>query len=82
MYHGSMSRNRRQLRYHLPVLIEQDEDGVFIVSVPTLRGCRSCGRTVNEAMKNIAEAAVLCLEDQKPAPRAHFVGVRDLEVVA
>ena len=77
-----MSRNRRQLRYHLPVLIEQDEDGVFIVSVPTLRGCRSCGRTVNEAMKNIAEAAVLCLEDQKPAPRAHFVGVRDLEVVA
>ena len=55
---------------------------MFIVSVPTLRGCRSCGRTVNEAMKNIAEAAVLCLEDEKPEPRANFVGVRDLEVVA
>jgi predicted RNase H-like HicB family nuclease len=77
-----MQRWGRQSRYHLPVLIEQDEDGVFIVSVPTLRGCRSYGRTVDEAMKNIAEAAVLCLEDEKPASRANFVGVRDLEVVA
>ncbi len=38
-------RTARAVHYHLPVLIEQDEDGVFIVSVPTLRGCRSAGRT-------------------------------------
>lgn len=80
-----MARNQRKARparYHLPVLIEQDEDGVFIVSVPTLRGCRSAGRTVDEAMANIAEAAALCLEDERPASSAAFVGVRDLEVVA
>ena len=40
-YHSHMVRNRKTTRYHLPVLIEQDEDGVFIVSIPTLRGCRS-----------------------------------------
>ena len=77
-----MVRSKKQTRYHLPVLIEQDEDGVFIVSIPTLRGCRSYGRTVDEAMKNIAEAAALCLEDEKPSPQSVFVGVRDLEIVA
>ena len=81
-YHSDMVRNRKQTRYHLPVLIEQDEDGMFIVSIPTLRGCRSCGRTVDEAMENIAEAALLCLEDEQPGPGASFVGVRDLEIVA
>ena len=59
-----------------------DEDGVFIVSVPTLRGCRSYGHTIDEAMKNIAEAAALCLEDEKPVQNGNFVGVRDLEIVA
>lgn len=77
-----MTRSKKHTRYHLPVLIEQDEDGVFTVSVPTLRGCRSYGRTVEEAMKNIAEAAALCLEDETPSPQTGFVGVRDLEIVA
>ena len=65
---------------HLPVIIEQDEDGVFIVSVPTLRGCHSYGHTVEEAMKNIAEAAELCLKDEPVRPSERFVGVRDLQV--
>jgi predicted RNase H-like HicB family nuclease len=78
-----MARKQRSpVRYHLPVLIEQDEDGVFVVSIPTLRGCRSYGRTMDEAMRNIAEAAALCLEDETPGSHTSFVGVRDLEIVA
>ena len=77
-----MRRTHKPTRRHLPVLIEQDEDGVLIVSVPTLRGCRSYGYTIEEAMKNITEAAVLCLQDEQPSPGAEFVGVRDLEIVA
>lgn len=77
-----MAKRRKTFRYHLPVLVEQDEDGVFIVSVPTLRGCRSYGRTMKEAMTNIAEAAALCLEDESPSGNGAFVGVRDLEIVA
>ena len=73
---------RKRTRYHLPVLVEQDEDGVFIVSAPTLVGCRSYGYTLEEAMRNIAEAASLCLEDERPQTNATFVGVRDLEIVA
>ncbi len=65
---------------HLPVLIEQDEDGVFIVSIPTLRGCHSYGRTIEEAMANIREAAELCLQDEPASESARFVGLRDLEL--
>ena len=77
-----MKKQRKKTRWHLPVLVEQDEDGVFIVSVPNLRGCRSYGHCLPEAMDNIAEAAALCLQDEKPESMATFVGVRDLEIVA
>jgi predicted RNase H-like HicB family nuclease len=68
------------MQYHVPVVIEQDEDGVFIVSVPTLQGCHSYGLTIDEAMKNIAEAAALCLQDEEARGNGTFVGMRDLEV--
>ena len=38
------------------VLIEQDEDGVFIASVPELSGCISQGKTRSEAISNITDA--------------------------
>jgi predicted RNase H-like HicB family nuclease len=38
------------------VLIEQDEDGVFVAEVPALPGCISQGNTRNEALQNIQEA--------------------------
>lgn len=44
------------------VLIEQDEDGVFVAEVPALPGCISQGRTRTEATDNIKEAIALYLE--------------------
>jgi antitoxin HicB len=38
------------------VIIEQDEDGIFIASCPTLPGCISQGKTRAEAYNNIREA--------------------------
>ena len=38
------------------VIIEQDEDGVFVVHCPTLPGCISQGKTREEAQANIKEA--------------------------
>ena len=48
---------------HFPIIVEQDEDDVFIVSCPLLKGCHSYGDTLPEAMENIKEAILLCLED-------------------
>jgi predicted RNase H-like HicB family nuclease len=78
----AMRKSKRTSKYHLPVVIEQDADGVYIVSIPTLRGCRSYGYDIKEAMSNISEAAALCLEDERPAKGVSFIGVRDLEILA
>jgi predicted RNase H-like HicB family nuclease len=44
------------------VLIEQDEDGMFVAEVPSLPGCVSQGETREEATANIKEAIELYLE--------------------
>jgi predicted RNase H-like HicB family nuclease len=44
------------------VLIEQDEDGVFVVEAPALPGCISQGMTRDEALTNIKEAIEAYLE--------------------
>jgi len=38
------------------VLIEQDEDGVFVATCPSLPGCVSQGATRDEARANIKDA--------------------------
>jgi antitoxin HicB len=38
------------------VILEQDEDGIFVARVPELPGCVSDGKTKEEALKNIREA--------------------------
>ena len=38
------------------VVIEQDEDGVFIATCPTLPGCVSQGATRDEAHRNVEDA--------------------------
>ncbi|CAI2717197.1 type II toxin-antitoxin system HicB family antitoxin [Nitrospina watsonii] len=40
----------------LHVLIEQDEDGMYVAEVPALPGCLSQGTTQEEAVANIKEA--------------------------
>ncbi len=47
------------------VIIEQDEDNVFVAEVPALPGCISQGNTRSEAMKNILEAIEAYLESLK-----------------
>jgi predicted RNase H-like HicB family nuclease len=44
------------------VLIEPDEDGVFVAEVPSLPGCVSQGRTRAEALENVREAIAAYLE--------------------
>ena len=46
------------------VIIEKNEDGVYIAEVPDLKGCYTQGETVEEVMKNIKEVIEMCLEEQ------------------
>ncbi len=48
------------------VLLEPDEDaGGYVVSCPALPGCYTQGDTVDEALENIKEVILLCLEDMQ-----------------
>ncbi|MBM3142234.1 MAG: type II toxin-antitoxin system HicB family antitoxin [Chloroflexi bacterium] len=51
--------------YDFKVILEPDEMGGFVVSCPSLSGCYSQGETVEEALRNIKEAILLCLEDME-----------------
>lgn len=44
------------------VLIETDEDGIFVAEVPSLPGCISQGGTRHEAVRNIEEAIAAYVE--------------------
>ena len=47
------------------VIIQPDEDGVFVAECPSLPGCISQGQTREEAKANIAEAIAGYLESLK-----------------
>ncbi|MBI2657447.1 type II toxin-antitoxin system HicB family antitoxin [Candidatus Woesearchaeota archaeon] len=48
--------------YNFTVVIEKDEDGYYVGYVPSIKGCHTQGKTIDELMKNIKEAIELCLE--------------------
>lgn len=49
----------------IPVLVEKDEDGLYVVECPVFSGCFSQGKTVKEALRNISEVIELCLEEKE-----------------
>ena len=65
--------------YHLPILLEQDEDGIYIVSCPSFKGCHSFGKTIEDAMKNIREVIEMCLQEELPVNENKFIGFREIE---
>jgi len=46
----------------LPVILERDETGVIVAECPAIPGCVSQGCSEEEAIANIREAIVACLE--------------------
>jgi predicted RNase H-like HicB family nuclease len=45
-----------------PVTLERDETGMIVAECPSIPGCVSQGRTEEEALRNIHEAILACLE--------------------
>jgi len=63
------------------VVIERDEGGYYVGSVPELRGCHTQARSLDELMARIREAVDLCLEvEDEQAPGCEFVGVQRITI--
>ncbi len=48
-----------------PIVLQKEKEGGYSVTNLALEGCYSQGETVEEALANIKEATLLCLEDNK-----------------
>jgi predicted RNase H-like HicB family nuclease len=71
----------RTMTYEFSVVIERDEDGYFVASVPALRGCHTQAKSLDVLMKRIREAILLCLEVEEPISN-EFVGVQRVAITA
>ncbi|CAN5354734.1 type II toxin-antitoxin system HicB family antitoxin [soil metagenome] len=73
-------KTKTEKKIHLPILVEQDEDGIYIVSCPAFDGCHSYGKTIEEALSNIREVIDMCLDEIPSRVLNRFIGFRELEV--
>ena len=61
------------------VIIEQDEDGYYVATVPNLKSCYTQAKTIEELYPRIKEVIELCLEVEAPT-KMKFIGVQKIEV--
>lgn len=70
--------------YQFPIVVEKDEDGLFVADCPNLQGCHTQGKTFEEAVSNLKEAVELHLQDRLEAgeeiPQTTPVKITSLEV--
>ncbi len=63
------------------VLIERDEAGYYVASVPAIRGCHTQARNLDTLMKRVREAIELCLESKDARDsELELVGIQQILV--
>lgn len=73
-----MSKNKPK-HHTFTVLIEQDQDGYYVATIPALKSCYTQAKTLEELYPRIKEVIELCLEEDSPLPMK-FIGVQQLEI--
>lgn len=68
-------------KYRFSVLIERDEDGYLVASVPALKSCYTQAKTMEELLPRIKEVIELCLQEEEPVPYT-FEAVHQIEIIA
>ena len=71
------------MKYKYRILIEKDENDIYIGSCPALQGCYSQGDTVDEALQNIKDAIQLHIEARQALgePVPIEILIEEVEVV-
>ena len=63
------------------VVIERDEEGMYVASVPQLPGCHTDASSLDELMVEICEAIGLCLEVEGQEPsNLEFIGIQRVAI--
>jgi predicted RNase H-like HicB family nuclease len=71
------------LQRNFDVIVEKDDEGFYIASVPVLPGCHTQARSLDELAVRIREAIELCLEVEGfPDQPLEFVGIQRVIIAA
>ena len=62
------------------VLIERDEDGYYVATVPALRGCHTQAKKLDTLMKRVREVIALCLEEEHDSAPLELVGIQQISI--
>ena len=63
------------------VLIERDEAGYYVATVPSLRGCHTQAKNLDTLMKRVREVIELCLEEENgDVQELDLVGIQQITV--
>jgi len=63
------------------VVIERDEEGYYVASVPALRGCHTQAKTLDALMKRVREVIELYIEDGDGIDNSlELVGIQQVSV--
>ena len=70
------------MKREFTVIIERDEDGYFVGTVPALKGCHTQAKSLDQLMVRIREATLVCLNDNADEEKdeLQFVGVQTIAV--
>ncbi len=72
---------RKSRKREFIVIVERDEDGYYVASVPALPGCHTQARSLDKLVERIREAIELCLEvEREVPPSTEFIGVQRVTV--
>ena len=70
------------MRREFNVIIERDEKGWYVATVPELKGCHTQARSMDKLLSRVREAIELCLEVEDVGRGQEFVGVQRVAVDA
>jgi predicted RNase H-like HicB family nuclease len=71
----------KTMKREFDVIIERDEDGYYVATVPELRGCHTQAKSLDTLMKRVREAVEVCLEAEGVEESfSQFVGLQRIMV--
>ena len=71
------------MQRNFDVIIETDQEGFYVASVPTLAGCHTQANSLDELNERTREAIELCLEvEGVPEQILEFVGIQRITIAA
>lgn len=81
MVHSGWRRIKLKPKRKFTVVIERDDEGYYVGTVPALRGCHTQAKNLDTLMKRVREVIELCLEDQNgEVGSVELVGVQQITV--